>query len=403
MYSERQGEVPLEPVELPDVVERAADAAFVARLSEEREGRRQVAHGQIQPACLAVKAPDARVRRPALAPQIEAPRAREHLGECPQGLVVVSERLEDVSHVMKRAHAQVFVGVMAPREELEALGIELGRLGVRVARPGDVARLDVRRRGEGQGARSLSVSREHLEVLFARLDVLPEREPVGDGVVIFARRRGGREALQRFALEVVLEDVFFVARERTVGQPQEVVALDELPERLADEQDVGRLSGLPDLGGLRSAATRREQASQPEDPAHRRGALEQIALGRCQGRDPSLHGVLHAERQPDAIELLRMDRPVLVLEVARGLEDSGLVVDADDLFEQGRVARREHHGLVHELVELLGFAARRKQVVHHCGRVDVRERSELDDDVTVLRRAAARCRGERGPPAGRCR
>ena len=56
--------------------------------------------------------------------------------------------------------------------------------------------------------------------------------------VVAARRLGGGQAYEGLALEVVLEDVLLVARERAVGQAQDVVALDQLAEQLAQEHDV---------------------------------------------------------------------------------------------------------------------------------------------------------------------
>ena len=78
------------------------DAALVLRLPEERERRGEVPARLVEAPRLAVQAPDARVRRAALAPQVEAPRARQHLDEGAVRLVVAAERLQHVAVVVER-------------------------------------------------------------------------------------------------------------------------------------------------------------------------------------------------------------------------------------------------------------------------------------------------------------
>ncbi len=168
--------VALEPVELARCRRACPRPALVLRLPEERERRGELPAGLVEPPGLPVQAPDARVRGAALAPQIEPPRARQHLDERAVRLVVAPERLEDVAVVVERLEAQVLVGGVALLEQREPPGEELRRLRVRVAR----ARHSRRPRtyddaASADGARLLAVAREHLEVLLARVGALAER------------------------------------------------------------------------------------------------------------------------------------------------------------------------------------------------------------------------------------
>ena len=89
------------------------------------------------------------------------------------------------------------------------------------------------------------------------------------------------------------------------------------------------------------------------------------------------------ERELHAGELLRVDAPALVLEVVGDLEDAAVVVDADHLLEERRVAPGERHRRVDQLLDLGGFAARREEIVHHGRRLGVAERGQLDRSVPV--------------------
>ncbi len=334
--------VALQPVELADVVERARDAALVLGLPEERQRRGQLAARLLESPRLAVQAPDARVRRASLAAQVEPPGAGEHLLERPEGLVVASERLQYVAVVVERPQAQVLVRLIALVEKLEALREELGGLRVRVARAGHVARLHVRRRGERGGPALLAVAREHLEVLLARVGALPEAQPLGDGLVVATRRSRGREADEGLALEVVLEDVLLVARERAVGEAQDVVALDQLrralcgkrPRRPPRRPPRPPEEARPAAGWRAGPRARRRRPS----PLRARGAR---ALAWSERGDARLDRVLDGEGQLDLREPVEVRRPALVLEVVGHLEHAGVVVDAHDLLEQRRVAARE--------------------------------------------------------------
>ena len=48
------------------------------------------------------------------------------------------------------------------------------------------------------------------------------------------------------------------------------------------------------------------EAAEPEDAAHRRGALEELPLFGDERRDPRLHRVLHGERELHVGELRRL-------------------------------------------------------------------------------------------------
>ncbi len=87
-------EVALEPVQAPDVVERACRALLVLHLPEERQRRGELPARLVEATRLPVQPADARVRRAALAPQIEPPRPRQHLDERAIRLVVAPERLQ---------------------------------------------------------------------------------------------------------------------------------------------------------------------------------------------------------------------------------------------------------------------------------------------------------------------
>ncbi len=129
---------------------------------------------------------------------------------------------------------------------------------------------------------------------------------------------------------------------------------------------------------------RREEPAEPEHGAHRRGALEQLALLRREGRDARLHRVLDRDRQADAREALDVNLPVLVLgELVLDLEHAHVVEDADHLLEQRGVSARERARRVDEILDGLVLAARREEILHHRGRVGVGERRELDELVTI--------------------
>ena len=70
--------------------------------------------------------------------------------------------------------------------------------------------------------------REHPQVLLVRPDVLAEGEPLRDRLVVSPLLRAGDELQELLALEVVLEDVLLVARERAVREAQDVVAIGQL-------------------------------------------------------------------------------------------------------------------------------------------------------------------------------
>ena len=211
---------------------RRACSRCRARPAPARRARapRELAARFVEAPRLAVEAPDARVRRAALAPQIEPPRARR-----------ASRRRRGTPRRCARAPGARRRGGAAPSarrsssawshcsRSCEALRVELGGLGVGVARARDVARLDVRRRrrapprppSRGGAPASRGTPR-------CASTLLAEREPLGDGPVVAARRRRRRQPHERLALEVVLEDVLLVAGEGAVGQAQDVVALDEV-------------------------------------------------------------------------------------------------------------------------------------------------------------------------------
>ena len=148
--------------------------------------------------------------------------------------------------------------------------------------------------------------------------------------------------------------------------------------------DVLGLAALPHLGRGLALPAHRDQAAQPEDAAHRGRALEHLALLGRQRGDARLHGILHAERELHVRETCRRAcSSARRSKSSVDLEDARVVVDAHDLLEQRRVAARENHGLVDELLDLRHVAARREQVLHHRRPPRVAERRQLDDEVAV--------------------
>ena len=292
---ERERIVPAHPVQLADVVERARDARLVLGLTEERERRRKMAARVVKVARLPSQAPDPRVRGSADASQIEPPGPPKNLGKRAKGGVVATRELEHLSVVVHGPQAQVFVGMIALVEEMQALREELCGLCHRKARPRDLPGADGRSRRESDRARALAVSREHLEVLLAARSLPSKAEPRGDGAVVPARRGGRRQAFERLPLEIVLEYELLVAAKGAVGQTEHVVAVDQLGETLAQRGHVGGLTALPNVGGSLELAMNGHQPAKPEDAAHGGRALEDLALVGRKGGNARLNRVLYGQ------------------------------------------------------------------------------------------------------------
>ncbi len=91
--------------------------------------------------------------------------------------------------------------------------------------------------------------REHLEVLLARVGALAEGEPLGEHAVVVPHAGRGRQPDEGFSFQVVLEDELLVARERAVRKPQDVVAVDQIVEHLADAHHVFCLATTSQTAG----------------------------------------------------------------------------------------------------------------------------------------------------------
>ena len=111
---ERLFVVAVQPVELADVVDRARDAALVARLFEETKRGAQVLRGFVEAARVAIEAPDAPVRGAAARSQVESIRDGEHLAKRDERLVVAPEQLQHVAVVVERGDARAQRRLSAP-------------------------------------------------------------------------------------------------------------------------------------------------------------------------------------------------------------------------------------------------------------------------------------------------
>ena len=240
---------------------------------------------------------------------------------------------------------------------------------------GLVARLEVRIRGAAQAARLLQVPSQHRAVLFGVPRAVLLREPIGDGLVITAERRRGREPRHRLTLEVVLEHVLGLVGERAVRQPQQVVALDQRREVLLQDERVALGLFVPILGRVAVDAPEREQRAPPEHATHGRGVLEQTALGGGERGDSERHGVLDGERQARAGEPLEIDAPG----AARRVLDQHARVEEHphDVLEQpGRAAGHAHGRL--DQPRRWAAATAREQLREQLDRVLLAQRPELD-------------------------